>query len=257
MARAAKSNYTIYSSLNTDGIRKGVAQAGGDIRNFSGTAAGNVSKLNVAILAAGAAFIKMGSDAVSAFKDVEAAVLNIQYAFEDMNAAGRAAVIEVSRDIARGAGVSLRTATEIQSSFVSGGFSAERAAKVARPVADFVDAIGKEGGAYSDALISANLTTGRDVLELQDIIAAVAPRVRGGIGRGGTELLAQSFGTLTSQAKALDLKEEDVAALIAQGSFMGRRATTGINHVRAILEEAMDKDSPFAKTHQHLSLIHI
>lgn len=244
---ARTSGYTVKAGLDNTQYKNALREIGVESKQYVDNTTKGIKGMDVAIAAAGAALVKFGKDAVDTFKEVEASILNIQYAFENMGASGRAALLETTRDIARGAGVSLVTASEIQSSFVSGGYTAQRAGQVARPVADFVDAIGKEGAAYSDALISANLTTGRDVLELQDIFAAVAPRTRGGIGRGGTELLAQSMGTLTSQAKALDLEDEDVAALISQGSFMGRRATTGINHVRAILEEAMDKDSSFAK----------
>ena len=162
---ARTSGYTVKAGLDNTQYKNALREIGVESKQYVDNTTKGIKGMDVAIAAAGAALVKFGKDAVDTFKEVEASILNIQYAFENMGASGRAALLETTRDIARGAGVSLVTASEIQSSFVSGGYTAQRAGQVARPVADIVDAIGKEGAAYSDALISANLTTGRDVLE--------------------------------------------------------------------------------------------
>ena len=87
MARA--SGWTVKAGLNNKEYQASLREMGVQTRQAADTGAQGFVKMTVAIAAATAAVVKLGKDSVVVFKDVEAEILNIQYAIEDMGASGR------------------------------------------------------------------------------------------------------------------------------------------------------------------------
>ena len=212
----------------------------------TGESASDLAKNFAAI--GGAAVLGGITLAINRLKDLEAELLQVQYAWTDMGEAGRKAVEKINRASSMLTGSATRDTAAVQIALSNEGIRPDtpRGLALTNVISNFADATGRSHGSTVDLLGASSIATGSAHGRLLDIFSAVSPRTRGGL-RTGFDLLGQFLPALAPTGSALGLEDTDMAALLGTASWHTPRPRRAGSGVRMILEEAVKPDSKFAK----------